>query len=96
MSSTTNHPSNATRSAHTVANGARAIDISRINNVSVSKTDTYSPALQRSIGRVPGWLENYGPSIIQKMNKGAAISAPWAREIKGGHYDHIHYSVLKH
>ncbi len=93
ISSTTNHPSNATRSAHTVENGARAIDISRINNVPVSKTDPYSHALQQAIGRVPGWLENYGPSIIQKMYNGAAISAPWAREIKGGHYDHIHYSV---
>ncbi len=93
VSSTTNHPSNAARSAHTVANGARAIDISKINNVPVSKTDTYSPALQQAIGRVSGWLENYGPSIIQKMNNGTAISAPWAREIKGGHYDHIHYSV---
>ncbi|MGI6291424.1 MAG: RHS repeat-associated core domain-containing protein [Bacteroidales bacterium] len=95
VSSTTDHSSNAKRSAHTVANGARAIDISRINNVPVSKTDIYSPILQKAIGRVPGWLENYGPSIIQKMHNGKVIPAPWARNIKGGHYDHIHYSVQK-
>ncbi len=91
---TTDHSSNAKRSAHTVANGARGIDISRINNVPVSKTDIHSSALQKAIGQVPGWLENYGPSIIQKMHNGKVIPAPWARNIKGGHFDHIHFSVI--
>ena len=96
ISSTTNHPTNATRSAHTVANGARALDISRINGVAVSKTDIYSPILQQSIAKQSNWLENYGPSIIQKMNNGTAIPAPWARDFKGGHYDHVHFSVKRH
>ena len=95
ISSTTNHPTNATRSAHTVANGARALDISRINGVAVSKTDIYSPILQQSIAKQSNWLENYGPSIIQKMNNGTAIPAPWARDFKGGHYDHVHFSVKR-
>jgi RHS repeat-associated protein len=93
VSSTTNHPSNSEKSAHTTANGARAIDISRINNVSVSPTNKYSHSLQKSISSEANWLENYGPSIIQKVHNGTIIEAPWARKIKGGHYDHIHISI---
>jgi RHS repeat-associated protein len=93
VSSTTNHPSNAAKSAHTVANGAKAIDISRINNTPVSPTDRNSPVLQQFIRSTSGWRENYGPAVIQKMHNGNAIPAPWARNIKGGHYDHIHFSV---
>jgi RHS repeat-associated protein len=92
ISATTNHPSNP-RSAHQKTNGARAVDINYINNIHVSTQNPYVPVLQKIIQGTPGWRENYGPSIIQKMNNGTAIQAPWARDIKGGHYDHIHISV---
>ena len=34
--------------------------------------------------------------IINKVNNGKAISAPWARDVPGGHYDHIHISVPRY
>jgi hypothetical protein len=95
VSSTTNHPSNPNKSAHMKANGARGIDISSINNIPVSRTDMYSPCLQTAIQNTSGWLENYGPSIIEKNQNSKIVSAPWARLIKGGHYNHIHMSVPK-
>lgn len=93
ISATTNHSSNSKNSAHSKANGARAFDINYINGIHVSKKNVYVPIMQNIIQNTPGWLENYGPSIINKMNRGTPILAPWAREIKGGHYDHIHVSV---
>ena len=93
VSSTTNHPSNANKSAHSLKNGARAVDIARINGVAVSPNCSGAKILQRIIKQTSGWRENYGPFIIEKMNNGKPIPAPWAREIKGGHYDHVHISV---
>ena len=29
------------------------------------------------------------------INNGNPINAPWARNIKNGHYDHIHISIPK-
>ena len=95
ISCTTYHPSNASRSAHTIKNGARALDINYINGVHVSKTNSYVEKLQNVIKSSPGYLENYGPSIINKVHNGTVIDAPWARNIKGGHYDHIHLSMPK-
>ena len=92
ISCTTNHPSNP-RSAHKVANGARAFDMNYINGIHVSTNNEYVKVMQGIIQETPGWRENYGPLIIQKMNNGVPILAPWARNIKGGHYDHIHVSV---
>jgi RHS repeat-associated protein len=95
VSSTTNHSSNSKNSAHSFSNGARALDINYINGVHVSPNDRNSKILQKIIQSTPGWRENYGPSIIQKMNNGTPILAPWARDIKGGHFDHVHISVPK-
>jgi RHS repeat-associated protein len=95
ISSTTNHPSNASNSAHSASNGARAFDINYINGMHVSTKNQYTNIMQIIIKTTPGWRENYGPIIIQKMNKGVTIQAPWAREIPGGHYDHIHVSIPK-
>lgn len=95
ISSTTNHPSNASNSAHSAINGARAFDINYINGIHVSTKNQYVKIMQTIIKITPGWRENYGPRIIQKMEKGVAIPAPWAREIPGGHYDHIHVSIPK-
>lgn len=95
ISSTSNHPSNATKSAHSVANGSRAIDINYINNKHVSSSNIYAKYLQNLIKNTPGYLENYGPFIINKVVKGNVFLAPWARNIRGGHYDHIHISVPK-
>jgi hypothetical protein len=93
ISCTTVHPSNAVRSAHTVANGARALDINYINGVHVSTKNPYVLVLQKIIKSTPGYMENYGPNIISKVVNGVAAPAPWARNIAGGHYDHIHLSV---
>lgn len=95
ISSTSNHPSNATRSAHSVANGSRAIDINYINGQHVSPQNAYARYLQNLIRNTPGYLENYGPFIINKVVKGKVIPAPWARKIRGGHYDHVHISMPK-
>jgi RHS repeat-associated protein len=95
ISSTTNHPSNSKNSAHSLTNGARAFDINYINGVAVTDANPLSKILQTIIQTTPGWLENYGPDIIEKMHNGASVQAPWAREIPGGHYDHIHVSVPK-
>ena len=95
ISSTSNHPSNATRSAHSVANGSRAIDINYINGQHVSPQNAYARYLQNLIQNTPGYLENYGPFIINKVVKGKVILAPWAREIRGGHYNHVHISMPK-
>ena len=95
ISSTSNHPSNATRSAHSVANGSRTIDINYINGQHVSPQNAYARYLQNLIRNTPGYLENYGPFIINKVVKGKVIPAPWARKIRGGHYDHVHISMPK-
>lgn len=95
ISSTSNHPSNATRSAHSVANGSRAIDINYINGQHVSPQNAYARYLQNLIRNTPGYLENYGPFIINKVVKGKVIDALWAREIRGGHYNHVHISMPK-
>ena len=93
ISCTTEHPSNASRSAHTIQNGARALDINYINGSHVSTSNSYARSLQEIIKSTPGYLENYGPFIINKASNGMVIQAPWAREIYGGHYNHIHISV---
>jgi hypothetical protein len=49
--------------------------------------------LQEIIRNTSGYRENYGPFIINKIHNGQRIEAPWARDIKGGHYDHIHISI---
>ena len=95
ISSTSNHPSNATRSAHSVANGSRAIDINYINGQHVSPQNDNARYLQNLIRNTPGYLENYGPFIINKVVKGNVVPAPWARQFKGGHYDHVHISMPK-
>ena len=93
ISCTTAHPSNASRSAHTKDNGARALDINYVNGSHVSSSNPNVEVLQNIIKSTPGYLENYGPIIINKVNNGVVIPAPWARDIPGGHYDHIHISV---
>jgi RHS repeat-associated protein len=78
-----------------VANGSRAIDINYINRQHVSPQNAYARYLQNLIRNTPGYLENYGPFIINKVVKGKVIPAPWARKIRGGHYDHVHISMPK-
>lgn len=78
-----------------VANGSRAIDINYINGQHVSPQNAYARYLQNLIRNTPGYLENYGPFIINKVVKGKVIPAPWARKIRGGHYDHVHISMPK-
>ena len=95
ISSTSNHPTNANRSAHSVKNGARALDINYVNGEHVSLYNSYAKSFQEIIRGTPGYLENYGPFIIDKCHNGHVISAPWARKFPGGHYDHIHISVPK-
>ena len=94
VSCTSNHPSNASRSAHSVNNGSRGIDINYINGIHVGDNNE-TRLLQDIIQSTEGWLENYGPHIIEKNQNGSVIQAPWARTIKGGHYDHVHISVSK-
>ena len=77
------------------ANGFKAIDINYINGQHVSPQNAYARYLQNLIRNTPGYLENYGPFIINKVVKGKVIPAPWAREIRGGHYDHVHISMPK-
>lgn len=93
VSCTSNHPSNSSRSAHSVKNGSRAIDINYINGEHVSTENTDASYLQNVIHNNAGYQENYGPFIINKVERGRVIYAPWARSIRGGHYDHIHLSV---
>ena len=96
ISSTTDHSSNKTRSAHSLHNGARGIDISMINNIPINSKNEKAKLLQNSINKTKGWLENYGPFIIQKMNQGTIIEAPWARTCcADGHNRHIHLSSRK-
>ena len=76
--------------------GSRAIDISMINNSAVNTSNPRAKSLQNAIKSTPGWLENYGPFIIEKMNNGKAIQAPWARTCcADGHTRHIHISTPK-
>ena len=51
--------------------------------------------VQEIIKNTPSYLENYGPFIINKINNGNPTNATWARNIKNGHYDHIHISIPK-
>lgn len=96
ISSTSNHTSNQSKSAHSHHNGSRAIDISMINNSAVNTSNPRAKSLQNAIKSTPGWLENYGPFIIEKMNNGKAIQAPWARTCcADGHTRHIHISTPK-
>ena len=96
VSSTSNHTSNKTKSAHSHHNGARAIDISMINKLAVNISNPRAKALQEAIKNTPGWLENYGPFIIEKMQNGKVIHAPWARTCcSDGHKRHIHLSTPK-
>lgn len=90
ISSTTNHPSNAKRSAHTVG---RAVDINFINGTHVSTKNPFVGIMQNIILDTPGWMEDYGPFTIERMYPSGPVYAPWARDIPGGHYDHIHISV---
>ena len=93
ISSTTNHTSNRSKSAHSKANGAKALDINYIDGVHVSTSNYKARMLQEIIRNTSGYRENYGPFIINKIENGKRIEAPWARKIKGGHYDHIHISI---
>lgn len=93
ISSTTNHPSNKDKSAHSIQNGARAFDINYIDKIHVSLNSKNTLSMQKMIQKTPGWREHYGPFIIQKIENGKVFHAPWARDIKGGHYDHIHVSI---
>ena len=95
ISSTTNHGWTKT-TPHIVEHGARALDINYINGIHVSPTDQYSSVLQNIIKNTPGYLENYGPSIINKIIDGKAQEAPWARSpstATDSHLRHIHVSV---
>lgn len=93
ISSTTNHTSNRSKSAHSKANGAKALDINYIDGVHVSTSNYKARMLQEIIRNTSGYRENYGPFIINKIHNGKRIEAPWARNIKGGHYDHILISI---
>ena len=96
VSSTSNHISNQSSSAHSHHNGARAIDISMINNLAVNNSNVKADLLQNAIKNTPGWLENYGPFIIEKVNNGKIILASWARTCcADGHNRHIHLSTPK-
>lgn len=90
ISSTSNHPSNAKKSLHTIG---KAFDMNYVNGIHVSTKNSFAKTMQEIIQRTEGWRENYGPHIIQKMDHGAAIPAPWARKVGKGHYDHIHVSI---
>ena len=94
ISSTTNHPSNK-KSAHKLENGARAMDIAAINGVPVTPSNNLAKILQNLIKNSLGYEENYGPFIINRVYPYGVVEAPWAREIPGGHYDHVHISVPK-
>ena len=78
-----------------MANGARALDINYIDGVHVSQNNEKARIIQEIIKNTPGYLENYGPFIINKINNGNPTNAPWAQNIKNGHYDHIHISIPK-
>lgn len=49
--------------------------------------------MQNLIRDTQGYFENYGPFIINKVANGKVIQALWARNIRGGYYDHIHISM---
>ena len=51
-----------------MANGARALDINYIDGVHVSQNNEKARIIQEIIKNTPGYLENYGPFIINKIN----------------------------
>ena len=94
ISCTTNHTSNSDKSAHQLKNGARGLDVSMVNNIPVSTSNVEAKALQLGIQKTPGWMENYGPFIIQRAYPNKVVEAPWARTIcPDGHMTHIHLST---
>ena len=98
VSATTNGHSGRRGSGHRRDNGGRAVDISLINGVGMSKQNPNACAevLQDIISNTPGYLENYGPFKVKKITSYGVVEADWARDeskTPGGHYDHIHFSV---
>uniref|UniRef100_UPI00131B5A76 hypothetical protein n=1 Tax=Pedobacter sp. L105 TaxID=1641871 RepID=UPI00131B5A76 len=92
ISSTTNHPTNALKSAHRYGG---AFDINYINGVHISNnqhSSIYSVIsdFQDVIQFTPGWLENYGPVNDERMVDGKSTYWPY---VKQQHQNHIHISI---
>lgn len=88
ISSTTNHPSNKKKSAHSISNGAKAIDINYVNGIHVSASNKYASILQGIINNTSDFRENYGPFTTTKVINGAQTNM-----VIKGHDNHIHISI---
>ncbi|ACE05613.1 hypothetical protein Aasi_0168 [Candidatus Amoebophilus asiaticus 5a2] len=78
-------------SNHRKENGARAIDISRINSSSVASLGANNPlviALQSALEEVSIVRENFGPYLRHKNKKPYTTS-----RLRENHKNHIHFSI---
>lgn len=86
LSATTNGEHSGNSSRHYVKNGAKAADISTINNNATGNSNNKSKVqkLQNAFNETENIRENFGPSLKTKNGN------PWK---VGGHINHIHISV---
>jgi hypothetical protein len=78
-------------SNHRKENGARAIDISRINGKNISDLGANSPlviALQNALNEISIVRENFGPYLRHKDKKPYTTS-----RLRENHRNHIHFSI---
>lgn len=78
-------------SNHRKENGARAIDISRINGRNIADLGGNNPlviALQNALDEIPLVRENFGPYLRHKNKKPYTTS-----RLRENHKNHIHFSI---
>ncbi len=90
ISCTTVHPSNKERTPHIVSHGAKGVDISSVNGVSVSVRNDYAKTLQTVIRSTFDYFENYGPFITNKIEGGSVKEKP---NMRPTHLNHVHISM---
>lgn len=89
VSSTTNHPTNADRSCHSINNGARAFDVNWINGVHVSGDNPYAKVLQDIVSTTT-YAENFGPFKTDRVVDNKILNVPQQQE---DHKGHIHICI---
>lgn len=99
ISATTNGHDASQVSNHRVENGARAIDISRIDGKYMESLGTHHPLVkvfQTALDEVPNIRENFGPYWLHKEKQ---IFSPKPirkkQELIDMHRNHIHFSINK-
>jgi len=100
ISSTTNHPTNAANSYHSIglAFDINYIDGIHIKDVTNADNDAFLVQgiydMQQISINLPGWVENYGPGNVLRMINDVPTYWPQVRETPGRHEDHIHISIF--